>query len=365
MKNQFKIIIVVISIIIVGSGIYSILQTDVNLQKTSKIDHKELGIKSATGFELYQNDEEIILVDGADRRVSFSSELKNNSVTTPVNRIIVFSSTHAAFIDRLGVSEKIVGVAWGGTYDWYIDSIKERLKDGSIKDVGLSSNPNYDEIIALEPDLVLLSGGTGLWEEHGKKFDDLGISYIVISEWMEEDPLGQFEWIKAFSIITGKEKEAFEIFDQVNLKTAEIYSLVADSQKPKVLWAGIYKGTAYIPKENSYVGKTIRLANADYVLGDISNNSQISVEELLVRGKNADILVYSSDLINNVNDITSVNPLLAELGPIKNCNVFSYQPWHWQSIDKYDDYANDVAAIMHPDVFPDYQLKQFKKISCV
>lgn len=367
MKKQYKITMISIAVLALGIASYSVLQNDFSVQDSIKTYETSLEISKAKNFDLYKDEQKIVLVDGANRKIPLSYETDGNSLRLPANRIIVFSSTHAAFIDRLGVADKIVGVTGGNNHDWYIDSIESGLKNGIIKDVGLSTIPNYDEIVALNPDVVILTGGAGLWEEHGKKLDELGIPFVVVSEWMEDDPLGKFEWIKVFSIITGTEDTAVSLFDGISEKTGAIFEMVSESEKPKVLWAGIFKGTAYVPRDNSYVGEIIRLANADYAFKELSGSgsAQISIEELLLRGKEADILVYSSDFVDTASDITSIHPLLSELGPIQNCNVYSFQPWYWQSVDKYDDYANDVAAIMHPELFSDYQLKQFKRVSCV
>jgi iron complex transport system substrate-binding protein len=365
MKKQYKITVIMIAAIVLGITSYSSLQND--FEDSIKKYETSLEITKAKYFKIYNDEQKIILVDGANRKIPLSYETDENSLQVPANRIIVFSSTHAAFMDRLGIADKIVGVTGGNSNDWYIDSVTSDLDSGRIKDVGLSTNPNYDQIVALDPDVVILTGGIGMWENHGKKLDELGIPFVVVSEWMEDDPLGKFEWIKVFSIITGTEDSAVDLFDIVSEKTKTIFEKVSESEKPQVLWAGVFKGTAYVPRDNSYVGEIIRLANADYIFKDFSGSgsAQISIEELLLRSNDADILVYSSDFVDTTSDITSIHPLLSELRPIQNCNVYSFQPWYWQSVDKYDDFANDVAAIMHPELFSDYQLKQFKKVSCV
>ncbi len=367
MKKQYKIIAIIVTAAILGTISYLDIYKEFGFENSIKKYEILLEISKAKNFEIYKDGQKIVIIDGASRKISLSYETNGNSLQIPVNRIVIFSSTHAAFMDRLGVTNKIVGVTDGNNQDWYIDSIKSGLDSGTIKDVGLSTNPNYDEIVALDPDIVILTGGTGLWEDKGKKLDELGIPFVVVSEWMEDDPLGKFEWIKVFSIITGTEDSAVVLFDSIVEKTVAVFEKVSKSEKPQVLWAGVFGGTAYVPNNNSYAGEIIRLTNADYVFNDLSGSgsAQISIEELLFRGKDADILVYSSDFVDNTNDITDIHPLLSELGPIQKCNVYSFQPWYWQSVDKYDDYVNDVAAIMHPELFSDYQLKQFKKVSCV
>jgi len=360
MKIQSVIAIIAIVSVTLAVASYFVLLD--NKPNDSKTYQTSLTIVSAKKFQLYQDGNTTILVDGGNRKIPL-----NKILSEPADRIVVSSPTHAAFINRLGVADKIVGIAGANNHEWYIEKIKLNLEKGLIKDTGLGTNPNYDEIIALSPDVVILSGGIGMWEEQGKKLDELGIPYIVVSEWLENEPLGQFEWIKVFGLITGTHDKAWGIFEASSKKAENIVKAVSESKKPTVLWAGVFKGIVHVPRNNSYVGELVHLVNAEYAFRDLegTGSAQISIEDLLVKGKGADILVYSGGFVNNTKEIIAVNPLLSELGPIKNCNVYRFEPWYWESVDRYEDYVNDVAAIAHPELFDNYQLKQFKKISCV
>lgn len=360
MKIQSVIVVVaIVSVTLAITSYFVLLDSRSNDVETYQTP---LTVVSAKKFQLYQEDSTVILVDGGNRKIPL-----NQILPEPAGRIVVSSSTHVAFINRLGAADKIVGIAGANTHEWYIEKIKLNLEKGLIKDVGLSTNPNYDEIVELSPDIVVLSGGTGMWEEQGKKLDEFGIPYIVVSEWLENEPLGQFEWIKVFGLITGTQDRALGIFEDASKKAENIVKIVSDSKKPTILWAGVFKGIAHVPRNNSYVGKLIHLVNAEYAFRDLegTGSAQISIEDLLVKGKDSDILVYSGGFVNYTKEIIAINPLLAELGPIKNCNVYRFQPWYWESVDRYEDYVNDAAAIAHPELFDNYQLRQFKKISCV
>ncbi|MEM2760326.1 MAG: ABC transporter substrate-binding protein [Nitrososphaerales archaeon] len=364
--------ILIVTAIIVAISITSIImyQRSQYPQPTNdaKILSTPLKLEQAKKFQVSYIDDNKILIDGANRTLTLTSnsEIKSDdTIKVPVSRMVIFSSTHAAFIDRLGISDKVVGVAWGRNYEWYIDSIKDGLKNGRIKDVGPSNNPNYDEIVALEPDLVILIGGTGLWEEHAKKLDELGIDYVVNSEWLEDDPLGYFEWIKFFSLFTNDEDKAAAIYTEAKTKTLEISQSVSKLDKPDVLWAAVFRGTVYIPKAESYAGKIINMANGNYIFSDVAGtgSAQISLEELISRAGGADVLIYS-DIVNSTSEILAASPLLKALHPIQACNVYAFQPWYWQRVDRVDDYMSDMAAILHPDEFKTHELKQFKKVAC-
>ncbi len=354
MRMNF-IIISISSIVIIG--IISLLTSE---QKTEHVVQNESEINFAKHFQIYKNSTEYILVDSAQRK--FDSDL----LKIPVNRMVLFSSTHAAFLDRLNQTEKIVGIAWAGSYDWYITSIKNGFEEKTITDIGTANNPNYDVITSLEPDLVLLVGGTGMWETHAKKLDELGINYVVVSEWMEKDSIGKFEWIRFFGFLTGVYNSGTEIFEDSKRNVENILQKTKNDKKPNFLWGGVFNGIAFVPRTDTYAANAISDVNANNAFSDLNGtgSAQISLEELLVRGKNSQIMVYTGGFINNTNQITSQYPILAKLRPIQECNVYSFEPWYWQQADEYSAFMTDMAAIVHPEEFSDYQLQLFKKAEC-
>ncbi|MEO9294894.1 MAG: ABC transporter substrate-binding protein [Nitrososphaera sp.] len=389
--TKFGLLVALVSVVL-GIGIVSI--TGAQNNKTTDVkQYRPVGqgdyVEYAKLFNVHYDGDRKVLTDGANRTLILQrseetqpaadysghkiaavppayAESDDNTILIPAKRIIVFSSTHAAMMDRLGIADRIVGVAWGGGYEWYIDSIKDGLETGRIRDVGQGNNPNYDEIVALKPDLVVLVGGTGMWEDKARKLDELGIRYVVNSEWLESDPVARFEWIKFFAALTDDEEKATSVFDEVKAKVDDITERVEGLDKPNVAWAGVFKGTAYVPRTESYVGKLIEMTGGKYLFEDLpgTGSAQISMEELVARGSNAEVLIYSSTNTNSTSEITRESPLLAGMAAIKSCSVYAFEPWYWQTLDQLDDTVSDVATIMHPEAFPDYQLKQFKKLQC-
>lgn len=368
-NNKTKLSIV--ALLAISLSFFVLYKTNFENDSFDKNDRiNSFQIQKAKNFDAYHDGKNTILIDGAKRKLILSDKKedqnKENTILVPAKRIVVFSSTHASYMNRLGVADRIVGITGGGTHEWFIEPIKEGLQNNTIKDLGIDNNPDYDQIVALNPDLIVLVGGTGLWEKHAKKLDELGIPYVVSSEWLEDDPLGRFEWIKFFGILSGAETKTNAIFEQTKATTESLFESVKSSKSPRVVWASIFNGIVYVPRSNSYVGEILKKANSDYVFSDVNGtgSAQVGIEELFLRAKNADILVYSGGFVNSTDELISIHPLLAQLDPIRKCNTYSFQPWYWQSTDRYEEYASDVVAIIHPNAIDGYQLKQFKKLEC-
>ena len=101
-------------------------------------------------------------------------------------RIICMSSSYVAMLDAIDEVERVVGVS-GINFisNEYIQQNRDK-----VRDVGYDSEANYELIVALDPDIVLLYGVTGT-STIENKLRELGIPYAYIGEYLEEIPLGK------------------------------------------------------------------------------------------------------------------------------------------------------------------------------
>ncbi len=83
------------------------------------------------------------------------------------SRIVAMSSTHIAMLDAVGEAGRVVGVSG---IDYISNPVISANRD-SIGDVGYEGNINYELLISLDPDLVLLYGVNGASSTIGKSGD--------------------------------------------------------------------------------------------------------------------------------------------------------------------------------------------------
>ena len=79
-------------------------------------------------------------------------------------RIICMSSTHIAMLDAIGETGRVVGVSGID----YISNPDIQARRDSVGDVGYEGNINYELLLSLDPDLVLLYGVNGASSMEGK-----------------------------------------------------------------------------------------------------------------------------------------------------------------------------------------------------
>ena len=88
---------------------------------------------------------------------------KGNVIRTPVENALVYSSVHAQAIKELGKVSAVRGICDAEYYK--IPEIVAGVKNGKISNAGSSMAPSLEKIIALKPEVIVLSpfhnGGYG------------------------------------------------------------------------------------------------------------------------------------------------------------------------------------------------------------
>ncbi len=289
-------------------------------------------------------------------------------IRVPIERVVLMSATQVALLERLkelrpNILDTVVGIMWGRQYDWYFEDIKDALLSGRIKDVGGPEAPNYEEILMLNPDIVFIYAFPGM--EAMSKFDELGIKYAVINEYLENDPLGRFEWIKFIATFYDLDTEAIKIFNKAEQTINSIAIKVADNKPPSIAWFSVYKGIVYAAGGESYVAKALRQLNAEYIFSNVKETSSFvtTIEELLGHANEIEIIIYPG-IASSVSDILLEASGLSETSAVKLGRVYAYTPMIYQ-LGFYDieGWYQDLASILHPEDFPDHQLKYFIRLS--
>jgi len=104
-------------------------------------------------------------------------------------RVVCMSGTYIAMLDALGAADRVVGVS--GAQYLINETLRRRIARGEAADVGFDSNVDFERLMALRPDLVMLFGIGGADTALTGKLRELGIPYLYMGEHCEESPLGQ------------------------------------------------------------------------------------------------------------------------------------------------------------------------------
>lgn len=357
-SNVLKQFFLVVMMIFLAGGIVGCSKKDKTNEQVSS--GKKLELKYASGFSVETLEDGIKkVVDGDNRelilipkKIKIPEKYKNaNIVRTPVDNVLIASTTQACSLRTIGELDSIKAVTTEEQY-WTIKEIKDLMKDGKVHYVGSNLAPDYEKIVDLNPDLTIVS--SGLSEADTKfidKLEELGLNYVVDNEYKEQNPFGRMEWTSLIAAFYDKEDIAASELDKTVQKIEEVSKKIKNKSKPKVVWASVYEGNAYIAPKNSYVDNMINMAGGINACASIdSNEGRVSIEQLHEVAKDADIFVYSSssDYAPNLESIKSSAPVLADLDVVKNGNLWVFAPDYYQSVDKTDELIVDLVEMFHP-----------------
>lgn len=246
--------------------------------------------KYSKGFEIQgalpNGKTKIVVYNPWQGAQNVSSDLMINK---KAERIICMSSTHIAMLDALGESERIVGVSG----KQYISNDKIR-NNSSIPDIGYEGNIDYEKIIASKPDLILLFSVNGS-STMEPKLKELGIPYMYIGDYVEEDPLGKAEWIVPIAEIVQKREEGIKQFLEIEKQYNKLKEFVIKENlpSPKVMVNAPFMDSWFMPSTKSYVARMIKDAGGEYIYSKNTGNSSlpIDLEEALNLVSKADIWI--------------------------------------------------------------------------
>lgn len=275
-------------------------------------------------------------------------------------RIVTMSSTHIAMLDAIGCVDRVVGVSGMD----YISNPKIRAAADSIADVGYEGNVNYEALVALDPDIVLLYGTNGA-SPMESKLDELGIPYVYIGDYLEEDPVGKAEWLVAIAEIAGRRNAGIDAFNLIPERYDALRRMVAESglPMPKVMINSPYGDTWFMASTGSYVARLIRDAGGEYIYKVNSANASLPVDM-----EQAYMLASSADKWINVGKFFSLDevrkalPRFTDTAPVRNGEVYADNARvnasggndYWESGVVHPDLVlRDFVKMFHPELVDD------------
>lgn len=278
-------------------------------------------------------------------------------IPVPARRVVCMSSSYVAFFDALGCTDSIFGVS-GANYI-YNPSLRSRIEQGEVKDVGYGQALNYELIVDLKPDVLLCFGVGTETLPVIEKLHSLGIPTMLVGEYLENHPLGKSEWIKVMGALMGREAMADSLFDALRLRYEQLVQDIAQQpEHPAVFMNMPYKDVWYSPGTQNYFVQLIRDAGGLYLFDDLSGSRSypISFERAYSAGMQADVWLCPGSA-NSLSDIADFDARLKNLQPYKQRRIFNNNNRStphggsdfWESGTMCPDIIlRDMAAIFHP-----------------
>lgn len=282
-------------------------------------------------------------------------------VTIPVKTMAVLSSSHIGLAAFAGALDCIKGLGSAQ----YVNSplVRERIKTGAIKEVGLDNSLNNELVIALHPDVLLTESNPELSSSKNKTLVDAGITMIPVGEWLETTALGRAEWVKLIAALVNNEHTVNKKFD---IMASDYQRLAAIGQKatdhPSVIIGMPFKGSWFMPAGDSYMVKMLADAGASYHWMDSKGTGSLSMnfETVAPVALKADYWL-NLGLVNSKADIAGIDSRFTQFASFRTGRIYnntlrtndlgSNDFWESGVVNPQQVLA-DMIRILHPDLLP-------------
>ena len=247
------------------------------------------------------------------------------------NRIVVLDPATVEMIYMLGAEDKIVGVA-----NLERSKVWPEEKVAKLESVGTFMKPSLEKIIALKPDLVIMSAFTGEELNNGLKSNNIEAKRVQANS-IEEIFTNFLEVAK----MLGKENEANKIIAEKKAKLEEIKKIATGNKKGLFVMSVsplMVFGNDNLPND------IMKLLNIKNIAENQKGRNPIVTPEFIMK-ENPDIIIT---LLPNPAQIVATNPQLKNVNAIKNSKfivVNSSQILRGspRTIDQIEEIAKSVA----------------------
>lgn len=255
--------------------------------------------------------------NGEDAPEGFAGQVLEGEAS----RIVALSSTHIAMLDAIGEAGRICGVSG---LDYISNPYIQAHRD-SFVDVGYDGNVNYELLLSLDPDLVLLYGVNGANSMEGK-LRELDIPFMYLGDYLEESPIGKAEWMVALAEVVGRRDIGEKVFSTIptgyNALKKEVAENTGDS--PTVMLNIPYGDSWFMPPSGSYAVKLISDAGGEYIYKKNTGNTSkpIDLEEAYLLASDADVWLNVGGL-DTLDELRTACPKFVDTRCFKSGNVYN------------------------------------------
>lgn len=275
----------------------------------------------------------ITVTDSAGRTVTLA--------TTPA-RIVSLAPSTTEIVCAVGACDKLAGV------DQFSDFPEQAKHAPKLSD---GFNPNYEQLVAAKPDLVLVAGITS--PDVIKKIQELNLPMLVVGA--EKTTFDSIESeIKMVGTAVGNPDKAEAVIAEMKTKIAGIEQKIARAKtKPRVFWEldATDPAKPFTPGPGSFVDEIItRAGGANAAHNASSPYPQLSAEEIIK--ENPQIVILSDAAYGVAPDSVGKRPGWDVIEAVKTGKVFPIDDnLVSRPGPRVADGLEAAAKLIHPELF--------------
>jgi iron complex transport system substrate-binding protein len=277
-------------------------------------------------------------------------------IETPVQKVICMTTLQISNFIKLKATDRIVGMT--STHFLFNEQINEQLKEKKTTNIGIEGEFDPELILALDPDIILVSpfkrGGY-------ETIRNLDIPLISFLGYKESSPLGQAEWIKFTAMLLGVEEQADKQFEEIEKRYMELIALTESVEKKPVVMSGeLHSGNWYVVGGDSYLAQLFRDAGATYFMPNDNESGGFYVDFETVYSQGAHTDYWR--MVNSHNGTFTYEALKQSDARYADFNAFKEKKLIYCNLREKPFYENtpvepevvlaDLIKIFHPSLLP-------------
>jgi len=293
-------------------------------------------------------------------------------IRTPVEKVVVLSTTHIGFIAKLGLETSIIGISGKDFVSNPI--VRKGIGEGLVHDIGYDQNLNYELLLQLKPDLVMAYGIGSDVAAHLSKMKDLNIPVVINAEYLEETPLGRAEWLLFMASFYNKTDYAQQVFNEIVMDYDSMRRMVSESNHKPLILSGLpYKDNWWVPGGKSYMANMIADAGGNYIWKENPSRESfvVSLENAIVKATKADLWINTGQT-NSIQEILESDERFKIIPALQKKMVYNdnkqmnptggNEVWETGAANP-QDLLRDLIHIFHPEITTDSTFHYYKKLN--
>jgi iron complex transport system substrate-binding protein len=251
--------------------------------------------------------------------------------------VVTLNPSAAQTMWEIGAKDKVVGVT---QYAMYLDGASEKTNIS-----GAGQNVNVEEVVALDPDLVLAPNAT-FSKENIEKLRESG---LTVYHFNEAESLADIEAkTRLIGELTGECAGAEETVEQMQTELARIDRAVEGQERPDVL----YTFFGYTAGEGTFIHVAIERAGGNNVAADAGIQGYKPISEETVVDENPDWILLNSDapVVPKSDAYNATTAVKQDQTVVLNANHVS------QPAPRIVSVVSQLAQTFHPDAYAEAEM---------
>lgn len=278
-----------------------------------------------------------------------------------ISKLVATSTTYLPAIKFIDKHDTLIGFQ-GTQYINTPEFDKKKIKN-------LSYQMRMEEVIALKPELFLTYPLSTLNSYQVKKYNKFGVAVVFNYDFKEQHPLARAEWAIFIASLFDQEAKAIDFFNEVKNNYFRIKRDLLGKLKSskKILVGDIQNGRWAAPAQSSDLSILLSDAGGELFLENKTQGTMwISLENIFL--KNSSPAIWLTHNFWKDKKVIAKDARYIRFKNVpaynnnKKSNEFGFSDYWENGLARPDLILADLAAIIHPELFPKYETHWYKKL---